>query len=85
MEAVNISETSANVNVATWCYIPEDSKLHTGLRENHISGSVCCAPLTVGLIIIKGVLTIVTYTHTYLNITHQDETSKTSQFLQAYL
>jgi hypothetical protein len=79
MEAVRTSETSANVNVATWRYIPEDTKLHTGLRENHISGSVCCAPLTE--IIIEGVLTIVTYTLTYLNITHQDATSKTSYFL----
>jgi hypothetical protein len=28
MEAVHTSETSVNFNVTTWCYIPEDSKLH---------------------------------------------------------
>jgi hypothetical protein len=34
MEAVRISETSANFNVTTWRYIPEDSKLHIRRREN---------------------------------------------------
>jgi hypothetical protein len=34
MEAVHTSETSVNFNVTTWCYIPEDSKLHTRRREN---------------------------------------------------
>jgi hypothetical protein len=33
MEAVLTSETSVNFNVATWRYIPEDSKLHTRCRE----------------------------------------------------
>jgi hypothetical protein len=33
MEAVHTSETSVNFNVTTWCYIPEDSKLHTCHRE----------------------------------------------------
>jgi hypothetical protein len=33
MEAVHTSETSVNFNVTTWCYIPEDSKLHTRHRE----------------------------------------------------
>jgi hypothetical protein len=34
MDAVRISETSANFNVTTRRYIPEDSKLHTRRREN---------------------------------------------------
>jgi hypothetical protein len=29
MEAVHTSETSVNINLTTWHYIPEDSKLHT--------------------------------------------------------
>jgi hypothetical protein len=29
MEAVRISETLVNINLTTWQYIPEDSKLHT--------------------------------------------------------
>jgi hypothetical protein len=27
-KAVRISETSVNINLTTWCYIPKDSKLH---------------------------------------------------------
>jgi hypothetical protein len=34
MEAVRISEMSVNFNVTIWCYILEDSKLHTRRREN---------------------------------------------------
>jgi hypothetical protein len=34
MEAVHTSETSVHFNVTTWCYIPEDYKLHTCHREN---------------------------------------------------
>jgi len=34
MEAVRTSETSANFNLTTRRYIPEDSKLHTRRREN---------------------------------------------------
>jgi hypothetical protein len=34
MEGVRTSETSVNFNVATWRYIPEDSKLHTRRLEN---------------------------------------------------
>jgi hypothetical protein len=34
MEAVHTSEMSVNFNVTTWCYIPEDSKLHTCCHEN---------------------------------------------------
>jgi hypothetical protein len=34
MEAVRTSETSANFDVTTLCYIPEDSKLHTRRHEN---------------------------------------------------
>jgi hypothetical protein len=34
MEAVRISETSVNIYLTTRQYIPEDSKLHTRLREN---------------------------------------------------
>jgi hypothetical protein len=34
MEAVRTSETSVNVNVTTWLYIPENSKLHTCRHEN---------------------------------------------------
>jgi hypothetical protein len=33
MEAVITSETSANVHENTWRNIPEDSHLHTRLRE----------------------------------------------------
>jgi hypothetical protein len=34
MEAVRTSETSVSINLTTWQYIPEDSKLHTRRREN---------------------------------------------------
>jgi hypothetical protein len=34
MEAVRTSEKSVNFNVPTWCYVPEDSKLHTRHHEN---------------------------------------------------
>jgi hypothetical protein len=34
MEAVRTSETSANFNVTTWRYIPEDSKLNIRCCEN---------------------------------------------------
>jgi hypothetical protein len=34
MEAVRTSETSVNIYLTTWQYIPEDSELHTRRREN---------------------------------------------------
>jgi hypothetical protein len=34
MEAARTSETSANIQLRTWQYIPEDSELHTRCREN---------------------------------------------------
>jgi hypothetical protein len=34
MGAVRTSETSVNFNVPTWCYFPEDSKLHTRYCKN---------------------------------------------------
>jgi hypothetical protein len=34
MEAVRSDETSVNIYLTTWQYIPEDSKLHTRHREN---------------------------------------------------
>jgi hypothetical protein len=34
MKAICTSEISVNFKVTTWCYIPEDSKLHTRCREN---------------------------------------------------
>jgi hypothetical protein len=34
MEAVHTSETSVNINLTPWHYIPEDSKLHT--HQSHI-------------------------------------------------
>jgi hypothetical protein len=34
MEAEHTSKMSANFNVTTWSYIPEDTKLHTHRREN---------------------------------------------------
>jgi hypothetical protein len=34
MEAVRTSEMSVHFNVTTWCYIPEDSKLHTRRCDN---------------------------------------------------
>jgi hypothetical protein len=34
MEAVRTSATLVNIYLTTWQYIPEDSKLHTRLREN---------------------------------------------------
>jgi hypothetical protein len=34
MEAVRISETPVNINLTTWRYILEVSKLHTRRREN---------------------------------------------------
>jgi hypothetical protein len=34
MEAAHTSETSDNIQLRTWQYIPEDSKLHTCHREN---------------------------------------------------
>jgi hypothetical protein len=34
MEAARISETSADMQLRTWQYIPEDSELHTRRREN---------------------------------------------------
>jgi hypothetical protein len=39
MEAVHTSETSVNIYLATWQYIPEDSKLHTVFKSPmHIAG-----------------------------------------------
>jgi hypothetical protein len=34
MEAACTSETSVNIQLRTWQYIPEDSELHTRRREN---------------------------------------------------
>jgi hypothetical protein len=34
MEAVHTSETSVNIYLTTWQYIPEDFKLHTRHRED---------------------------------------------------
>jgi hypothetical protein len=34
MESVSSSETLANIYQTTWCYIPEDSHLHTCCCEN---------------------------------------------------
>jgi hypothetical protein len=34
MEAVHTSETSVNIYLTTWQYIPQDSKLHTHHCEN---------------------------------------------------
>jgi hypothetical protein len=34
MEAIRTSETSVNIYLTTWQYIPEDSKLHTRRRQN---------------------------------------------------
>jgi hypothetical protein len=42
MEAVRTSETSVNIYVTTWQYIPEDSKLLTRHRENLISHIMMC-------------------------------------------
>jgi hypothetical protein len=34
MEAARTSETSVNIQLRTWQYIPEDSELYTHHREN---------------------------------------------------
>jgi hypothetical protein len=34
IEAACTSETSVDIQLRTWQYIPEDSELHTRLREN---------------------------------------------------
>jgi hypothetical protein len=34
MEAARTSETSVNIQLRTWQYIPEDSELHTRRHEN---------------------------------------------------
>jgi hypothetical protein len=34
MEAARTSETSVNIQLRTWQYIPKDSELHTRCREN---------------------------------------------------
>jgi hypothetical protein len=34
MEAARTSETSVDIQLRTWQYIPEDSELHSGRREN---------------------------------------------------
>jgi hypothetical protein len=34
MEAARISETSVDIQLRTWQYIPQDSELHTRRREN---------------------------------------------------
>jgi hypothetical protein len=34
MEAARTSETSVDIQLRTWQYIPEDSELHTRRREN---------------------------------------------------
>jgi hypothetical protein len=34
MEAARASETSVDIQLRTWQYIPEDSELHTRHREN---------------------------------------------------
>jgi len=40
MEAAHISETSVDIQLRTWQYIPEDSELHTRRRENLKSHTV---------------------------------------------
>jgi hypothetical protein len=40
MKAARTSETSVTLNVITWRYIREDSKLHTRIRENLKSQTV---------------------------------------------
>jgi hypothetical protein len=42
MAAVSPSETSVNIYLTTWQYIPEDSKLHTCCRENLKSQKAKC-------------------------------------------
>jgi hypothetical protein len=34
MEAARTSETSVDIQLRTWQYIPEDSELHTSRRQN---------------------------------------------------
>jgi hypothetical protein len=34
MEAAHTSETSVDIQIRTWQYIPEDTELHTHHREN---------------------------------------------------
>jgi hypothetical protein len=34
MEAARTSETTVDIQLRTWQYIPEDSELHTRRREN---------------------------------------------------
>jgi hypothetical protein len=34
MEAAHTSETTVDIQIRTWQYIPEDSELHTHRREN---------------------------------------------------
>jgi hypothetical protein len=41
MEAARTSETSVDIQLRTRQYIPEDSELHTCLRENFKSHTVC--------------------------------------------
>jgi hypothetical protein len=40
MEAACTSETSVNIQLRTWQYIPEDSELHTHRHENLKSHTV---------------------------------------------
>jgi hypothetical protein len=40
MEAARTSETSVNIQLRTWRYIPEDSELHTRRHENLKSATI---------------------------------------------
>jgi hypothetical protein len=42
MEAAHTSETSVDIKLRTWQYIPEDSELHTRCDENLKSPILCC-------------------------------------------
>jgi hypothetical protein len=42
MEAARTSETSVDIELRTWQYIPEDSELHTRRREN-LKSHICIA------------------------------------------
>jgi hypothetical protein len=42
MEAACTSETSVDIQLRTWQYIPEDSELHTHCHENLKSHTIIC-------------------------------------------
>jgi hypothetical protein len=41
METARTSETSVDIQLRTWQYIPEDSERHTRRRENLKSHKIC--------------------------------------------